>query len=204
MMKKYVFFFLVFSLVFSGCQKLTPKLPEEREATIEELLKSPQDFQEVEVKSTGVLRASKAKGLFLKDEDFEIKVSTKSSGIAPEDFLNEKVEVGGALKEEEKEVVLEMNWVGILPKEEALEVAGEKRIVLASFLEVAEEEIEIVSSEAVDWPNSALGAPEEGKMYFQVIIPGFKIIYKVKSTTYEVHTNQDGSQAVLVEPRTEL
>ena len=191
-------------LLLSGCQRLTPKLLEEREATIEELLKSPQDFQEVEVNLIGVLQVSKTKGLFLKDEDFEIKVSTKSSGIAPEDFLDEKVEVGGVLKEEEKETVLEMNWVGILPKEEWLEMAGKKRMALASFLEVAEEEIEIVSSEAVDWPNSALGAPEEGKMYFQVIIPGFKIIYEFEGETYEVHTNNDGSQAVLVNPRTEL
>lgn len=203
-MKRKVLFFLVFFLFFSGCQKLTPKLPEEKETTLKEILEEPQDFQGFEVKLTGVLTVSLSQELILKDKGREIKVSTQSSGISAEDFLNEKVEVGGALKEESGETILEMSWVGIVPREEALTVAEEKLGALAKVLEVEEEEIEIVSSEAVDWPSSALGAPEKGVMYFQVIIPGFKIIYQAEGKTYEVHTNKDGSQAVLLNPRAEL
>lgn len=205
MKKTQIFIFLALSsIVFSGCQRLTPKLPEEKEATVKEVLEKPQDFQEVEVKLTGILKVSKEKGLILKDEDYKIKVSTESSGIAPEDFVNEKVEVGGTLKEEVKEPTLEMSWVGILPKNQAREIAIEKKVALASVLDVDEGEIEVVSTEAVDWPDSSLGAPEEGKMYMQVITPGFKIIYKAQGKAYEVHTNQDGILAVLVEPRVEL
>ena len=191
-------------LICSGCQKMIPKLPEEKETTIEEILARPQDFQEVEIKLTGVLKASKEKGLKLIDKDFEIKVSTESSGIAPADFVNEKVEVGGVLKGGVKELTLEMGWVGILPKSQAREIAIEKKAALASVLKVDEGEIEVVSTEVVDWPDSSLGAPEEGKMYMQVITPGFKIIYKAQGKTYEVHTNQDGTLAVLIKPRTEL
>jgi len=192
------------SLVFSGCQKLTPKLPEEKEARVQEVLENPQDFQAVEVKLTGVLKLAKEKELILEDEGFEIKVSTESSGIGVEDFLNEKVETGGVLKEGVKELVLEMNWVGIVPKPQAVEVAEEKREALASFLKINEGEIEVVSTQSVDWPDTSLGVPEEGKMYMQVITPGYKIVYKAKGKTYEVHTDRDGTLAVLVEPRTEL
>lgn len=203
MRKKVVFFFGLF-LVLTGCQKLTPKLPEEKETTIKNLLEKPQDFQEVEVKLTGVIKASLDKGLVLEERGEKIKVSTQSSGIEAADFLNEQVEVGGFLKEESGEPILEMNWVGIFPQEKDRQIAEEKLGVLAKFLEVEEEKIEVVSSEAVDWANSALGAPEPGKFYFQVITPGFKVIYRAEGRTYEVHTNQDGSQAVLVEPRVEL
>lgn len=66
------------------------------------------------------------------------------------------------------------------------------------------EEIEIASVEPIDWPDTSLGAPEKGKMYLQVITPGFKIVYKVKGKEYEVHTNEEGNMAILLEPRTEL
>lgn len=206
MEKKYFIFLLLFSslVVFSGCQKLTPKLPEETEATIQEILENPKKFQDAEVKLTGVLISSKKNGLVLREEGFEIKVSTESSGIAAEDFLDKEVELGGVLKEGAEEPILEMSWVGVIPKEEAIEVAEEKKAALASVLEIDVEKIEVVSSEAVDWSDTSLGAPEPGKMYAQVITPGFKIIYKAEGKTYEVHTNQDGTLAVLLEPRTEL
>lgn len=203
-MKKDVLFFFSLCLLLAGCQRLTPKLPEEKETTVKEILEKPQDFREVEVKLTGVLTVSLNQDLVLKDRGNELKVSTQSSGIAAEDFLNEKVEVGGILKEELEEPVLEMNWVGLIPQEETQAMAEEKIGPLAKFLEVAEEEVEIVSSEAVDWPSSALGAPEEGKLYFQMVTPGFKVTYRAEGKTYEVHTNQDGSQAVLLNPRAEL
>lgn len=197
---------LIFALVFvfSGCQKLTPKLPEEKATTVKELLEKPENFKDVEVKLTGTIDASLDKGLVFKDEGERIRISTQSSGIDPADFLDQEVEVGGVLKEKSGEPVLEMNWVGIIPQETDQEMAEEKLGVLAKALEVEEKEIEIISNEAVDWPSSALGAPEPGKMYFQVITPGFKIIYRAQGRTYEVHTNQGGNQAVLIEPRTEL
>ena len=41
---------------------------------------------------------------------------------------------------------------------------------------VAEEDLEVVRAEEVNWPDSARGCPEEGKMYTQAIVPGYLIV----------------------------
>jgi hypothetical protein len=48
--------------------------------------------------------------------------------------------------------------------------------------------ISVVSSEAVEWPNSALGCPEPGMVYAQVITPGRKVVLNAGGKTYEYHT----------------
>ncbi len=67
---------------------------------------------------------------------------------------------------------------------------------LASRAGVAVEDVRIVEFQAVEWRDSSLGCPEPGKMYMQVITPGYRVVLEAGGQTYEYHTNQ-GNRAVL-------
>lgn len=62
---------------------------------------------------------------------------------------------------------------------------------------VGESEITLLNRSEQVWPNSALGCPEEGKMYLDVLTPGFLIEATVAGEPIEIHTNEDASQMVL-------
>jgi hypothetical protein len=61
--------------------------------------------------------------------------------------------------------------------------------------------IAVESVEAVDWPSTALGCPQPGMMYAQVITPGYKVILVAGGQHYSYHTDQ-GTKAVLCEKET--
>ena len=58
---------------------------------------------------------------------------------------------------------------------------------------------QLVSAEEQEWPTPALGCPQDGAMYAQVITPGYKITFTDGTTTYAVHTDETGDQALLCE-----
>lgn len=58
--------------------------------------------------------------------------------------------------------------------------------------------VKVISSQRVDWPDSSLGAPEEGRFYSSVITPGYRVTLDVQGTSYEVHTNLGLTEAFLV------
>ncbi len=60
-------------------------------------------------------------------------------------------------------------------------------------------QLQVQRAEAVEWPDGSLGCPEPGMMYTQAIVPGYRITFTDGSRTYEVHTNSDGTNAVLCE-----
>jgi hypothetical protein len=64
---------------------------------------------------------------------------------------------------------------------------------LSESLGIPVEQIKLVSAEAVEWPDSCLGAPRPNVMCAQMITPGFKIVLGADGRQYEYHTNQDGS-----------
>jgi hypothetical protein len=66
------------------------------------------------------------------------------------------------------------------------------RADLAGRLSVGSEQIKLITTTAVEWPDSALGCPQPGYSYLQVITPGFIIRYDVNGTVYEYHTDQTG------------
>lgn len=47
----------------------------------------------------------------------------------------------------------------------------------------------LIRLHARDWPNSALGLPESGYMYAQVITPGYLAEILVGGTIYTYHTD---------------
>jgi len=56
------------------------------------------------------------------------------------------------------------------------------------------DEIKLVSTEAVEWPDGCLGVQEEGLACTQVITPGFRVILEANGRQMEYRTNEDGTQ----------
>ena len=61
------------------------------------------------------------------------------------------------------------------------------REALANWLGISSEEIEVLEVEEVEWPDTSLGCPGPGMVYVQVIVPGWRVVMTVESTTYEYH-----------------
>ncbi len=64
---------------------------------------------------------------------------------------------------------------------------------LADNLGMSVDEIILVSTESVIWPNGCLGVVKMGVMCTQVEVPGFRIILEANGKQYEFHTNEAGS-----------
>jgi hypothetical protein len=60
-------------------------------------------------------------------------------------------------------------------------------------------DIKVVSVEAVDWPDTSIGCPEPGRMYAQVLVPGYRIILEAGGKTYVYHSA--GAGASLCQPQ---
>ncbi len=60
---------------------------------------------------------------------------------------------------------------------------------------VAVDQISVVSVSAVQWPTSALGCPQPGVMYSQIVTPGYRIVLEANGVTYEYHSDR-GRRAV--------
>ena len=67
---------------------------------------------------------------------------------------------------------------------------------LAKNLGITPDKIKLVSTEAVDWPDSCLGVSIEGIMCSQVVTPGFRVVLEADGNQVEYHTNQDASVIV--------
>ncbi len=77
-------------------------------------------------------------------------------------------------------------------KDEAVEIARNR---LAEQLSVPADRFQLEGVEAVDWPNSAIGCPEKGMMYAQVIVPGYRVRFRQDERRHEVHVG--GGRAVV-------
>jgi hypothetical protein len=69
---------------------------------------------------------------------------------------------------------------------------------LASRLEIKAEQVAVISTEVVEWPNACLGIEERDVACAEVITQGFRIVLDVEGVRYEYHTDA-GSRAALVE-----
>ncbi|PLS77189.1 MAG: hypothetical protein CYG59_25060 [Chloroflexi bacterium] len=70
---------------------------------------------------------------------------------------------------------------------------------LAAHLNKTAADLTLVQKEATEWSDGSLGCPRPDMMYTQVIVPGYKLTYSDGTTTYEVHTDETGTQAVWCE-----
>jgi hypothetical protein len=58
------------------------------------------------------------------------------------------------------------------------------------------DQIKVVSTEAVTWPNGCLGVVLPGVMCTDVVTDGFRIMLEANGQQYEFHTNLDGSSVI--------
>jgi len=70
---------------------------------------------------------------------------------------------------------------------------------LENALNLPPQQIKLISSEAVDWPDGCMGVQRIGVLCSQGMVPGFRIVLEANARQYEFHTNQDGSVIVPVE-----
>ena len=63
---------------------------------------------------------------------------------------------------------------------------------LTARLGVAEQDIEVMEVRDVQWPDGALGCPEEGKMYTQAVVDGSQVILGAGDRVYDYHAGADG------------
>lgn len=85
-----------------------------------------------------------------------------------------------------------------LPNPAAI-AANRAAATLAGELALDVEDVTILRTESVEWPDSSLGCPKSGQNYLMVITPGFRVSLKADGQTYEYHTNRDGTVVVRCE-----
>ncbi|HUI87580.1 MAG TPA: hypothetical protein VLX61_02520 [Anaerolineales bacterium] len=66
--------------------------------------------------------------------------------------------------------------------------------LLSSTLNLAPDQIRVISSQTVIWPDGCLGVQRMGVMCNNQQVPGFVIIVGSNGKQYEFHTNRDGSE----------
>ena len=84
----------------------------------------------------------------------------------------------------------------IMPPADTEEIVDLASGDLAKTLSLTPNAVEVVSVEAVDWPDAGLGCPQPGKAYAQVITPGLRITLQAEGWTYIYHADLAG-QVVL-------
>ena len=63
---------------------------------------------------------------------------------------------------------------------------------LAARLDIPEEDINVVEVKDVQWPDGALGCPEEGKMYTQAVVDGTQVLLGAGERVYNYHASAHG------------
>jgi hypothetical protein len=51
------------------------------------------------------------------------------------------------------------------------------------------QDIKVIQSQAVNWPDACLSAAQPGEVCAQTITPGYRVIVEIKGVTYELHTD---------------
>jgi hypothetical protein len=83
------------------------------------------------------------------------------------------------------------------PTESPAELTPVEDEVVAHLAEssgVSPDDITVVSTEEVEWPDGCLGIQMEGLMCTQAIVPGYRIILEANGREVEYRTNEDGTQ----------
>lgn len=79
--------------------------------------------------------------------------------------------------------------------------------MLDDVIALAEEEtgvdrsdIEVVLAEAVTWSDGSLGCPEEGMVYTQALVPGYRVILDVAGEQLAFHAPESGEFSPCANP----
>ena len=69
---------------------------------------------------------------------------------------------------------------------------------LAEQLQIGVDAIQLVDTQQVQWPDGCLGVQQPGIMCAMHVVDGYRITLSANDQTYEIRTNLDGSQIVVV------
>jgi hypothetical protein len=72
---------------------------------------------------------------------------------------------------------------------------------LAAYLKLTPDQLALQSANKREWPDGALGCPQQGRAYPQVITEGFLLVFTnpAQTQSYELHTAMGPAQLVLCE-----
>jgi hypothetical protein len=88
------------------------------------------------------------------------------------------------------------------PTQAPLEITPVERAAITALsetLSLPPEQITLISTEAVTWPDGCLGVHRPGVMCTQALVPGFRILLEAEGRQYELRTNETGSQVIVAE-----
>lgn len=71
---------------------------------------------------------------------------------------------------------------------------------LAATLDVAVDEVEVVSTEEVTWRDGSRGCAKPGEMYTQALVDGLRITLRAGGRTYEYHSGGSQPPALCEKP----
>lgn len=63
----------------------------------------------------------------------------------------------------------------------------------AKRFKVAQNAVVLASAEQVIWSDGALGCPEPGHMYTQMLVPGYRVVAKTREGNLTYHTDGSGN-----------
>ncbi|MGC9356846.1 MAG: hypothetical protein ACP5GX_03225 [Anaerolineae bacterium] len=81
----------------------------------------------------------------------------------------------------------------------AEDLLADLKPLVADDLGLKAEELTLVAAERVEWRDASLGCPQPGKLYAQVITPGWRFIFEEEGPgrRHEVHTSEDARDYVI-------
>lgn len=68
--------------------------------------------------------------------------------------------------------------------------------IVAKELNVKTEDVMVQSVQHVTWPSAALGCPQPGQMYAEILTPGYLVQTQVQGQTHSVHMDEEGNGLV--------
>jgi hypothetical protein len=72
-------------------------------------------------------------------------------------------------------------------------IVGRVKTALASGLGISVSDIQVVSAQIIEWPDSCLGVAAPGIACAQMVTPGYLVVLEAKGQQYEYHTNGNAS-----------
>lgn len=75
------------------------------------------------------------------------------------------------------------------------------KTILATELGIADSEVLVRETEAVEWSDACLGAAKADEVCAQVVTPGYRIVLATLTEEFEFHTDRTGRNFRRVEPQ---
>lgn len=65
---------------------------------------------------------------------------------------------------------------------------------------IAADEIRVVTADAVTWSDGSLGCPEDGQMYTQALVPGYRVVIEAAGEELSYHASESGDFRACANP----